>query len=97
MFTRITTVFVDPTRAKEAMQQWKVNVTEIWKQQKGYIRGYLLMNSRTGKGKVVSLWETQADAEAYESTGAFSRAIDPFRHFFIAPPMVDGFDLYDEG
>ncbi len=54
----------DPGTEAEAAKYWK-GLGE----QKGYIRGYMLLDRSTGTWMTVNLWETEADAKSYETSG----------------------------
>jgi heme-degrading monooxygenase HmoA len=93
MITRVTNFQANPANMEELSNYWLENVTKIWKAQRGFIRGYLLGSSTTGKGMTLSVWESKEAADEYEQSGAFASAVAPVRHLFTAPPTVDEFDI----
>ncbi len=57
-----------PETGEQAIEYWKGLPPE-----KGYIRGYMLIDRKTGKWVTFNLWETEADARAYETGGDYQR------------------------
>ncbi len=55
----------------EAAKYWKGLTDE-----KGYIHGYMLVDHKTGHWMTVNLWETEADAQAHESSGGYQRDLE---------------------
>jgi heme-degrading monooxygenase HmoA len=92
MFTRALNTQIDPANSDKVMKIWREHITLILKRQKGFVRGYALTNSTTGKGLIISIWESEEDSVAYEKSGDFEAAISPIRQYFVAPPYIDYFD-----
>jgi heme-degrading monooxygenase HmoA len=93
MVTRVTNYQLEPANLEELRRYWSANMPKIWKAQAGFVRGYLLGSSLTGKGMVVSVWESKIAADEYERSGVFASAIGPVRHLFTTPPTIDEFDV----
>jgi heme-degrading monooxygenase HmoA len=84
---------MNPDQLEELRRYWSEHIPKIWRATPGFVRGYLLGSTVTGKGMVVSVWESKAAADEYERSGVFAGAIGPVRHLFTAPPTVDEFDV----
>ncbi len=59
-----------PEMGDQAVKYWKNLGPE-----KGYIRGYMLVDRKTGKWMTFNLWETEADARAHETSGGYQRDV----------------------
>lgn len=97
MFTKMIVAQIDPANLVAFQNQWEEAIPPIWKQQKGFVRGYLLYNSTTGRNVVVSVWESRADADDYYKTDAFEQSISKFRSYFMAPPTIEEYDIEVSG
>ncbi|MGE5140409.1 MAG: hypothetical protein ACM3JD_13160 [Rudaea sp.] len=58
----------NPETGEQAINYWKGLPPE-----KGYLRGYMLIDRKTGSWVTFNLWETEADARAYGAGGEFQR------------------------
>ncbi len=61
--------------------------------QKGFRGGYLLTDRATGKGISISLWETEADMKASETSGYLQEQIAKFGGLFAGPPIREAFEV----
>ncbi len=96
MYTRINSFQLDPANVEAALKIWEDHVAVIWRQQKGYVRGYALANSQSGKGVSVTVWESKEDSDAYSSKGAYATALAPLMSYFIGTPTAEGYDIEKE-
>lgn len=51
---------------------------------RGFQGGLLLTDTKTGKG--IGLWETEADATAFEKSGLFKELVAKFGDILVEPP-----------
>ncbi len=70
MFLSVVTGEASPQMETEGLQYWKGLPPE-----KGYIRGYMVVDRKTGKWMTFNLWETEADAMAYETRGDYQKDV----------------------
>ena len=63
------------------------------KQQKGFAGAYLMTDASSGKALSITVWETQADMEAGESSGYYQGVIAQFGGVFAAPPVLEHYEL----
>jgi heme-degrading monooxygenase HmoA len=66
-------------------------------QQKGFVGIKLFIDRKTGKGVVVSRWQSEADLEAGEASGYYQEQIAKVAPFLTAPPTRETFELAAEG
>ncbi|NWJ48661.1 MAG: antibiotic biosynthesis monooxygenase [Chloroflexi bacterium] len=93
MFTRALNIEIDPTTREKVMKLWRDHATPILQRQRGFMRGYALTNSDTGKGVVICIWKTKYESDNFENSSEFEAAVSPFRQYFIAPPSLDFFRI----
>ncbi|HET8906829.1 MAG TPA: hypothetical protein VFN11_07680, partial [Ktedonobacterales bacterium] len=58
---------------------------------------YLLIDSASGKGMSITLWNTQADGESYDSSGAYREQVAKVAPFFAAPPSLATYEVGAQG
>lgn len=91
MYARNITIQASPDRLEEVIQLWRESVVQSAKQQKGFKKAYLLVDRSTGKGRVVGLWETEADLQA--SAEWNQGQVVKFAGLFTAPPIVEQYEV----
>jgi heme-degrading monooxygenase HmoA len=93
MFARVTNSQIKVDKLDEAIKIVKENVLTVAKSQKGYRGAYLLTDSKTGKGLIISLWDTEEDAIANEESGYYQEQVAKFKDIFAAPPVREGYEV----
>jgi len=93
MFARLTIVQVKIGNLDETVKIFKEGVIPAAKSQKGYRGGYLLTDSKTGKGISLTLWDSEGDAIANEQSGYYQEQVSRFKGFFTAPPVREGYEV----
>jgi heme-degrading monooxygenase HmoA len=89
MYARTVTAHFPPDKVDEATHLWQESVAPSLSQQKGFKKGYLLVERSTGK--VVTLWETEADLQATDPWA--QEQIDKFAGLFSAPASVEHYEV----
>jgi heme-degrading monooxygenase HmoA len=69
MYARVTNIRFPPEMKAEVSSVVQ-GLAPIMKQQRGFESLQVLTDPNAGEGIIVSLWETQADAEASETTSS---------------------------
>lgn len=64
----------DPAKTEQEIAAWKALPVEP-----GWKGGYLVIDRKTGKFLVFSLWESEASAREYETSGRFKMEADAAR------------------
>jgi heme-degrading monooxygenase HmoA len=93
MFARVTNSQIKVDKLDEAIKIVKENVLTVAKSQKGYRGAYLFTDSKTGKGLMISLWDTEEDAIANEESGYYQEQVAKFKDIFAAPPVREGYEV----
>lgn len=93
MHARVITSQLQPGKTDEAVRIWHESATPLLKQRPGFKGAYLLGDRNTGRGVTITLWETEADATAMDTSGAYQQAIGLFAKFFVAPPAREQLEV----
>ena len=93
MFARLTIVQVDPGKMAEVVKLYKDSVVPADRSKKGYRGVYLLTDDKTGKGYSISLWDSEEDAIANETSGYDKEQVGKFAEFFTGPPAQEGCEV----
>lgn len=93
MHARATTVQIQPGKMQEAIDLVNNSVIPAAKAQKGFQGFYLMTDASSGKGLAISVWETEADMMAVESSGNYQEQIAKFGGLFAGPPTTDHYEL----
>ncbi len=91
MFARATVMQGRPETMPAAATIFAESVIPAAKQQKGFKGAFFLTDPASGKGMSVTLWETEDDLKAGESSGYFKEQIAKFGPLLAGPPTRDLF------
>jgi heme-degrading monooxygenase HmoA len=86
MYARFITSQLKPGAIDEAITIWREKVAPSLKNTKGFCGGYMTGDRHTGKGVVMTLWETETDATNMDASGQYQEAIALFAGLFSAAP-----------
>ena len=71
MYARMSTFRVEPAKLDHFADLVRESLLPAVTRQQGYLRGLLLVDRATGQVMAVSVWETEADLQAAEPSGAY--------------------------
>ena len=91
MFARVITVHAQPGKIEEAATLYRDSVIPAARQQKGFNSALLLTDPVTGKGVSVTLWDTEADQKAGESSGYVQQQLGKMASLLARPPLRESF------
>jgi len=97
MHARVTTVEMQPDKIEESVRMYRDSVIPAAKQQQGFKGAFLLTDPNTGKGVSITLWETEADMRAGETSGYYQEQIAKFAQIFAGPPTREGYEVSVQG
>lgn len=94
MYARVTLFEVDTVRIglDEALERFRGSVLPELQKQEGY-RGLYVLRTPEGKGLLLSLWETEAEAEAGIASGYYDEQVAKFLTFLRQPPGRDHYEV----
>ncbi len=93
MFARLLRIHIKIGRIDEAAKLFKESVIPLCKNQKGYKGAYFLSDRKTGISIPITLWESEKDMLATESSHFFQEQLVKFMGFFKAPPIRETFEV----
>ena len=91
MYARVTNSQLMSGKTDEAVAVWRDKLGPVLKQAKGFKGAYIVGDRNTGKGVTMTLWETQADADAMNAT--FAQNIALFEGLFAAQPSLETYEV----
>ena len=69
MYVRAITLPLKSGKTDEAVRIFKESIAPMFQQRKGFKQGYLVGDRSAGKAVSITLWETEADATALDTSG----------------------------
>ena len=93
MYARVTISQILPGKFDKAIAIYRDSVTPAAQQQKGFKGIWMLTDRKTGKGISITLWETEADMTAGESSGFYQQQVAKFKDVFGAPPVREQYEV----
>ena len=93
MYARVTISQTLPGKEDEGIALYRDSVVPAAKQQKGFKGTYLLTDRKMGKSISITLWETEADMTAGESSGFYRQQVAKFKDFYGAPPVREAYEV----
>ena len=91
MFARVLTIHTQTGKTEEAAAIYRDSILPAAREQKGFSGALLLTDPVTGKGISVTLWETEADQKAGESSGYVQQQLGKVAPLLAGPPQRESF------
>jgi heme-degrading monooxygenase HmoA len=96
MYARIITSQLKSGSIDEVTNIWRDSIASQLKHSKGFKGGYMTGDRQTSKGVVITLWETEADATAVDSSGQYQQILGLLSDHLAAPPQREQFEVLVE-
>jgi heme-degrading monooxygenase HmoA len=93
MFARLLRIKTKIERIDEAANLFKESVIPLCKNQKGYKGAYFLSDRKAGLSLPITLWESEEDMLATESSHFFQEQLVKFMTFYKAPPIREAYEV----
>ena len=93
MHGRIVSVQMEPEDLGKAVGIYCESVIPAAKEQKGFHDALLFTDSETGRAVSITIWETEEDLLAGQSSGFYQEQIAKFAELMIRTPDQEGFEL----
>ena len=93
MHARVTAVSVQLDKVAETTRIYNESILPAVKAANGNRGVFLLIDEATGKGLSITVWNTQADGEAYDSSGSYREQVSKVIPFFTAPPSLTTYEV----
>ncbi len=97
MHARILTTQEKVDKIDELITVFRDSIVPAAKQQKGFIGIKLFIDRATGKGVVVSRWQSEADLLAGEASGYYQEQVAKVMPFLTAAPERAAYEIAVEG
>jgi hypothetical protein len=94
---RITTVTVQPNKVSETTRIYNESILPVIKKAGGNQGVFLMLGQATGKGESITLWKTEADGRAYDTSGTYRELVAKIAPFFSAPPSLATYEVAAQG
>ncbi len=91
MFARVTHIHAKPDRLAEVTALYRDSVMPVIRLQPGYYSTLLLTDPATGKGLSITVWQSEADLKASESTGFVREQVGKVMPLLVGPPLQETF------
>jgi heme-degrading monooxygenase HmoA len=93
MHARVILGRVKLNKQNEAINIYKESVVPAAKKQKGFKSMNLLTDQDTNKFISITIWETEKDMVASESSGYLQEQLGKIAALFAAPPTIQHYDV----
>lgn len=93
MHADMVTLSIQPGKVEEVVGFFRDEATAVFKKQPGFKSAYLLRGSDPNKLVAVGLWETKANAEAYDNSGDSQELNAKAVGLMAGPPVVEGYEV----
>ena len=93
MYARVVTSQFQPGKIEEGIQLFRDSVLSKARKQQGFKGVLLLTDPTTDTAVVVTLWETETDLKAGETSGYFQQQLSKVAQVFAAPPSREAYQV----
>jgi quinol monooxygenase YgiN len=93
MYARIVTTHAKPDKLDELIAIFRDSIVPAAKQHKGFIGARLFTDRASGKGVVVTRWQSKEDLEVGETSGYYQEQIAKVAPFLTQPPVREIFEI----
>ncbi|HCF85219.1 MAG TPA: hypothetical protein DEV72_08460 [Ktedonobacter sp.] len=92
MYARVTTFQIEQAKLDEALEISRSSILPAMKQQAGFKGVLTLVDRQTGKATSITLWETEGDLQAGESSGYYLQQVGKLASFVTAPAARETYE-----
>lgn len=96
MFARLLRIEMGTERIDRASKLFAESVIPLCRDQKGYKGAFFLADRKAGKCLPITLWESEEDMLATESSKFFQEQVVKFISFFKSSPIREAFEVVVE-
>jgi quinol monooxygenase YgiN len=82
-----------PDKVDEAIRIYQDSVVPAVKQQPGFRSMYLVVDRVSGVGMAIAIWENEAAAQAFETSGVLQADVGKFAAVSAAPPVREVYEV----
>jgi heme-degrading monooxygenase HmoA len=93
MYAIAVTTQVQIDKIEEATSIFRHDVVPAYKQLKGFRNAFLLIDPTSGKSLGISLWESEADRSAVQTSGALQQQLVKFAAVLVVQPVQSTYEV----
>ncbi len=93
MYARVTIAQVQPGKINEGIQIVRDSLLPAARQQQGFKGALLLTDQSSNKTIAITLWETEADMKAGETSGFYQAQLAKVASLVTAPPVREAYEV----
>jgi hypothetical protein len=93
MYARVFSGQLQPNKIEEATQLVQDSIIPVAQQQQGFKNLLWLIDRNTGKGMIISLWESEATRSASETNGFLREQLAKLATVVVGPPTTERFEV----
>ena len=93
MFARVIQFSIKPENTTEAVAYFQHSVGPALKKLDGFKNSRMLTNPDTNKGLMVTLWDSEANRKAAETSGFLQDVLKNMSNYFAGQPTVDYYEV----
>jgi heme-degrading monooxygenase HmoA len=93
MYARITTIQVQPGKMDDSIQIFRDSVLPAARQQPGFKGLWELVDRSNNKAIAITLWETEADLKAGETSGYFQEQVAKGASVLVGSPVREIYEV----
>jgi quinol monooxygenase YgiN len=97
MHARVTTLSVQPDKVAEATRIYNESVLPAIRAAAGNRSAMLLIDPASGKALSITVWETEADGQAYDTNGTYREQVAKVAPLFSGPPSLATYEVGAQG
>jgi hypothetical protein len=85
MYASVTVAQVNPVRVDDITSLYE-RVLPTLRSASGWLGVYVVVERSTGAGHLLGLWQTEADARAFETSGTFQKILEEYPPGILTGP-----------
>ena len=93
MYARVIQFPLKADSITDAVNYFQDTVGPALKELDGFKNGRMLTNSTTNRGLMVTIWASEAQRQAAESSGFLTGILKQMGSYFDGPPSVDYYEV----
>ncbi len=94
MYARVNTMQYQPGKVDEAFQIFRESILQETKRLAGFQAVTVLLDHKTDKAVVITLWQTEADARASGPSSSYMQTqLSKAASLFATPPTIEFYEV----
>ena len=97
MIARVTSVSIQPDKVADTTRIYNESILPAVKGASGNRGVFLLVDPASGQGISITLWDSAADGQAYDTSGTYREQVAKIAPFFASPPSLATYEVGAQG